>query len=105
MVPIYAWVSFASYLFWDHATLLLLLRDCYESTVLTAFFYLLLIYLSPEPAGQREIMRCDGLSREHDAELRRKGMPVQKWALPLNWVKWKPVVSAVTNASGMKAQC
>jgi hypothetical protein len=105
MVPIYAWVSFASYLFWDHATPLLLLRDCYESTVLTAFFYLLLIYLSPEPAGQREIMRCDGLSREHDAELRRKGMPVQKWALPLNWVKWKPVVSAVANAPGMKAKC
>jgi hypothetical protein len=93
MVPIYAWVSFASYIFWNHATPLLLLRDMYESTVLTSFFYLLLVYLSPDASGQRDIMLHDGLSREHDAELRRKGQPPAKWAFPLNWVKWKPEVS------------
>ena len=41
----------------NHSTPLLLLRDCYESTVLTAFFYLLLLYLSPDPHEQKEIFR------------------------------------------------
>jgi hypothetical protein len=93
MVPIYAWVSFGSYVFWNHATPLLLLRDCYESTVLTAFFYLLLVYISPEPAGQRDVMRRVGMSVERDAELRRKGLPPDKWAFPLFWIKSKPAVS------------
>jgi hypothetical protein len=93
MVPIYAWVSFGSYVFWNHATPLLLLRDCYESTVLTAFFYLLLVYISPELAGQRDVMRRVGMSVERDAELRRKGLPPDKWAFPLFWIKSKPAVS------------
>jgi hypothetical protein len=95
MVPLYAWVSFGSYVFWNHATPLLLLRDCYESTVLTAFFYLLLIYLSPDPHVQRDILRRDGLSREHDRELARQGLPPKKWAFPLHWVKAKPAVGAL----------
>lgn len=41
----------------NHSTPLLLLRDCYESTVLTSFFYLLLLYLSPDPEEQKEIFR------------------------------------------------
>ena len=94
MVPIYAWVSFAAYLYWDHATTLILIRDCYESTVLTAFFYLLLLYLSPDPDGQKDLMRKEGLSRENDEEARRLGKPVKKWALPLGSMKWKPSVSS-----------
>ena len=48
----------------NHSTPLLLLRDCYESTVLTSFFYLLLTYISPDPAEQREIFRkvCESRS-------------------------------------------
>lgn len=76
MVPIYSIVSFASYLFWvshrsyetlkkiqligftqNQSTPLLLLRDCYEATVLTSFFYLLLMYLSPNPVEQKDIFR------------------------------------------------
>jgi len=38
MVPIYAVISMASYLWWNQSTPLLLIRDGYESTVLTAFF-------------------------------------------------------------------
>ncbi|CAL1711248.1 unnamed protein product [Somion occarium] len=90
MVPIYAMISFASYLFWNHSTPLLLLRDCYESTVLTSFFYLLLTYLSPDPAEQKEIFRKEGLSRENDREARRKGQKPRKWVLPLGFVRWKP---------------
>ncbi|KAH9988048.1 organic solute transporter Ostalpha-domain-containing protein [Russula vinacea] len=32
MVPIYSWISLASYLFWDNATPLLLIRDAYEAS-------------------------------------------------------------------------
>ncbi|KAJ3535373.1 hypothetical protein NM688_g6987 [Phlebia brevispora] len=91
MVPIYAVVSFASYLFWNHSTPLLLLRDCYESTVLTSFFYLLLLYLSHDPEEQKEIFRKLGLSRDHDRELRRRGQPPKKWMFPLGSIKWKPI--------------
>ncbi|KAH8087877.1 organic solute transporter Ostalpha-domain-containing protein [Cristinia sonorae] len=90
MVPIYSVVSFASYLFWNHSTPLLLLRDGYESTVLTAFFYLLLMYLSPDPEEQKAIFRKNGLSRENDRAARRKGQKVRKWMFPLGPIKSKP---------------
>ncbi|KAH9973697.1 organic solute transporter Ostalpha-domain-containing protein [Lactifluus volemus] len=90
MVPIYASISLASYLFWDNATPLLLIRDAYEAILLTAFFYLLLTYLSPDPEVQKAIFRKRGLSREADAELRRRGLPPKKWVFPLCMVRWKP---------------
>ncbi|KAI0249237.1 organic solute transporter Ostalpha-domain-containing protein [Lactifluus subvellereus] len=90
MVPIYASISLASYLFWDNATPLLLIRDAYEAILLTAFFYLLLTYLSPDPEVQKAIFRKRGLSREADAELRRRGLPRKKWVFPLGLVRWKP---------------
>ncbi|KAI0061163.1 DUF300-domain-containing protein [Artomyces pyxidatus] len=90
MVPIYATISLASYLFWDHATPLLLIRDAYEAILLTAFFYLLLTYLSPDPEVQKAIFRKEGLSRENDAARIRRGLDVKKWVLPFRSVKWKP---------------
>jgi hypothetical protein len=90
MVPIYASISLASYLFWDNATPLLLIRDSYEAILLTAFFYLLLTYLSPDPEVQKAILLKRGLSREVDAELRRRRQPRKKWVVPLQFVKWKP---------------
>ncbi|KAI0832132.1 DUF300-domain-containing protein [Trametes gibbosa] len=90
MVPLYAIISLASYFWWNHSTPLLLIRDCYESTVLTAFFYLLLLYISPDVNVQKEIFRKNGLSKEHDRWLRKRGEPPQKWMLPLGLVKWRP---------------
>ncbi|KLO10338.1 DUF300-domain-containing protein, partial [Schizopora paradoxa] len=90
MVPLYAIISFASYLFWNQSTPLLLLRDCYEATVLTAFFYLLLLYTSPDPDGQRAIYRKVGLSKENDQEARMRGEPPKKWVLPLGFLRSKP---------------
>ncbi|KAF8891733.1 organic solute transporter Ostalpha-domain-containing protein [Infundibulicybe gibba] len=90
MVPIYAIISFASFLFWNHSTPLLLIRDGYESTVLTAFFYLLLMYLSHDPEEQRAIFLKAGLSREADRIARQKGDEVEKWVFPMGFVKWKP---------------
>lgn len=90
MVPIYASISLASYLFWDNATPLLLIRDAYEAILLTAFFYLLLTYLSPDPEVQKAVFLKRGLSREADAELRRRNQPRKKWVIPLRFVRWKP---------------
>ncbi|KAH9996669.1 organic solute transporter Ostalpha-domain-containing protein [Russula compacta] len=93
MVPIYASISLASYLFWDNATPLLLIRDAYEAILLTAFFYLLLTYLSPDREVQKTIFRKRGLSKEADAECRRRGQPRRKWKpqdglLFLQLMKW-----------------
>ncbi|KAI0301579.1 organic solute transporter Ostalpha-domain-containing protein [Multifurca ochricompacta] len=74
----------------DNATPLLLIRDAYEAIILTAFFYLLLTYLSPDPEVQKAVFQKQGLSREADAELRRRGQPPKKWVFPLGFVKWKP---------------
>ncbi|KAK0504536.1 organic solute transporter Ostalpha-domain-containing protein [Armillaria luteobubalina] len=90
LVPIYAVISLASYFFWNHSTPLLLVRDCYESTVLTSFFYLLLNYLSPDPDEQRAIFMKVGLSREADAKARLAREEPKRWVFPLGSVKWKP---------------
>jgi hypothetical protein len=72
---------------------LLLIRDAYESTVLTSFFYLLLTYLSPNPEDQRAIFHKVGLSRAADAEAVAKGEEPKKWMFPLGFIKAKPAVS------------
>ncbi|THV07774.1 DUF300-domain-containing protein [Dendrothele bispora CBS 962.96] len=90
MVPIYALISLASYFFWNHSTPLLLIRDCYESTVLTSFFYLLLNYLSHDTDEQRAIFLKEGLSREADRIALKKGEKPRKWMFPLGFIKAKP---------------
>ncbi|KAI0685934.1 organic solute transporter Ostalpha-domain-containing protein [Cytidiella melzeri] len=90
MVPLYAVISTASFLFWNHSTPLLLLRDCYESIVLTSFFYLLLLYISPDTEEQKEVFRKNGLSHLNDCLRIAKGEPPKKWMLPLGGVKAKP---------------
>ena len=113
MVPIYALISCASFLFWvrnetrrlsfgltksrlgqNHSTPLILIRDCYEGVVLTSFFYLLLTYLSPNPEEQKEVFRLYGLSRENDRQRRRRGQKPQRWVFPLGFVKSRPAVSS-----------
>jgi hypothetical protein len=74
---------------------LLLIRDAYEAIILTAFFYLLLTYLSPDPEVQKAIFRKRGLSKEADAECRRRGQPRRKWVFPLGFVGWKPQVRRI----------
>ncbi|KAL0956001.1 hypothetical protein HGRIS_002177 [Hohenbuehelia grisea] len=90
MVPIYAVISLASYLFWNHSTPLILIRDAYESTVLTSFFYLLLVYVSPDPDEQKAVFLKVGLSRAADREAVATGEKPKKWVFPLGFMKWKP---------------
>ncbi|CAE6445438.1 unnamed protein product [Rhizoctonia solani] len=70
MVPIYAIITLASYLWLSNATSLLLIRDAYESVVLASFFSLLLEYLAgprhPDPPrskkGEKKRERLDSES-------------------------------------------
>ncbi|THH16253.1 hypothetical protein EW146_g4362 [Bondarzewia mesenterica] len=74
----------------DNSTPLLLVRDCYESIVLTAFFYLLLTYLSPDPEEQKDIFRKEGLSREHDSRLIARGEKPGKSNSKMSLTEVKP---------------
>lgn len=121
MVPIYALISFASYLFWvrrnagqllngctetrngqNHSTPLVLIRDCYEGVVLTSFFYLLLTYLSPNPVEQKDIFRLNGISHENDRQRKKKGQKFQKWIFPLGFVKSRPQVHFVNRSTRLR---
>ncbi|KAH7102170.1 organic solute transporter Ostalpha-domain-containing protein [Auriculariales sp. MPI-PUGE-AT-0066] len=75
MVPIYAVVSMASFVYWNHAVAIVLARDCYESFVLYSFFYLLLLYISNDPMEQRLVFQK---------------VKIDKWMFPLGFVKWRP---------------
>lgn len=87
--------SCSSICFQNHSTPLLLIRDAYESTVLTSFFYLLLMYISPNPDEQRAVFAKVGLSRQADQAAKRKGEDLKKWVFPLGFIKWKPRVSSI----------
>jgi len=74
-----------------------LIRDAYEAIVLTAFFYLLLMYISHDAEEQKRVLLKAGLSLEADKIARDKNQEVQKWVFPLGFVKWKPKVRMIYN--------
>ncbi|KAG6831760.1 hypothetical protein H0H92_007912 [Tricholoma furcatifolium] len=74
----------------DYSTVLILVRDAYESTALTAFLYLLLMYISHDPEEQKALFLTVGLSREADLEARKKGEKPRRWIFPLGFLRWKP---------------
>lgn len=57
MVPIYAIVSFMSYLFYHEALYYQTIRDCYEAVLVTSFFYLILAYTGDTRAEQHAVFR------------------------------------------------
>ena len=75
MVPIYAIVSFMSFLFYKHALYYQTIRDCYEAVLITSFFYLLLAYTGDTRAEQHAVFR---------------NLKFNKWVWPLGSWKWKP---------------
>ncbi|PWN40219.1 DUF300-domain-containing protein, partial [Ceraceosorus guamensis] len=75
MVPIYAIVSWLSYFYYNHAIYYETVRDCYESVVITSFFYLLLQYIGDTPVEQDEVFR---------------NVKLKKWFFPLGWWKYRP---------------
>ncbi|KAG9008950.1 hypothetical protein FRB93_006000 [Tulasnella sp. JGI-2019a] len=76
LVPVYAIISTLSYILYDsYASVLILIRDAYESVVLHAFFWLLLEYISHDAEEQKEVFR---------------EIHLQKWMFPLGFIKRKP---------------
>jgi len=109
MVPLYAIISFASFMFWvgfelpsrwnklnllwkNQSTPIILVRDAYEAIVLTAFFYLLLMYISHDPEEQKRVFLKKGLSKEADLNAVHRGVSPVKWVFPMGFIKWKPRV-------------
>ncbi|KAF2763380.1 DUF300-domain-containing protein [Pseudovirgaria hyperparasitica] len=72
MIPIYATVSFLSYLFYRHAIYFEVLRDCYEAFAIASFFALLCNYLAPNLHDQKEYFRS---------------ITPKNWLFPLTWVQ------------------
>ena len=72
MIPIYATVSFLSYLFYRHAIYFEVLRDCYEAFAIANFFALLCHYLAPTLHEQKDYFRA---------------LTPRNWLLPLNWTQ------------------
>lgn len=70
MVPIYACVSFLSYLFYHHAVYFEVIRDCYEAFAIASFFSLLCHYIAPDLHSQKDYFR--------------KTVP-RNWVLPISW--------------------
>lgn len=72
MVPIYATVSFLSYLFYRHALYFEVIRDCYEAFAIASFFALLCHYTAPNLHSQKDYFRT---------------LKPKEWVLPVNWFK------------------
>jgi len=72
MIPVYAVVSFLSYLFYKHAIYFEVIRDCYEAFAIASFFTLLCHYLEPTLHEQKNYFR----------QLNPKN-----WILPINWLQ------------------
>ncbi|SNX85684.1 uncharacterized protein MEPE_04393 [Melanopsichium pennsylvanicum] len=78
MVPVYAIVSFMSYLFYQEALYYQTIRDCYEAVLVTSFFYLILAYTGDTRAEQHAVFRS--------LDTTLKGF----WVWPLGRCKYSP---------------
>ncbi|KAF2180699.1 DUF300-domain-containing protein [Zopfia rhizophila CBS 207.26] len=72
MIPIYATVSFLSYLYYRHAIYFDVLRDCYEAFAIASFFTLMCHYIAPNLHEQKHYFR---------------NIEVKNWIWPLNWMQ------------------
>ncbi|CAI6336954.1 unnamed protein product [Periconia digitata] len=72
MIPIYAVVSFLSYLNYRHAIYFELIRDCYEAFAISSFFTLLCHYIAPDLHEQKAYFR---------------GVTPKNWVWPVNWMQ------------------
>lgn len=72
MIPIYAFTSFLSYVFYRDAVYYKLVRDCYEAYAIASFFTLMCHYVAPN-------------LHEQKAYLRR--VRPKKWAWPVSWAQ------------------
>lgn len=57
MVPVYAVVSFLSYLYYNHSVYFEVIRDCYEAFAIASFFSLMCAYTAPDLHHQKHYFR------------------------------------------------
>lgn len=74
MIPIYAIVSFLSFLFYKKAVYFEVLRDCYEAFAIASFFTLLCHYVAPDLHQQKVYFR--------------KLAPIQNWFWGVFGLQW-----------------
>ncbi|KAF2400850.1 DUF300-domain-containing protein [Trichodelitschia bisporula] len=72
MIPVYATISFVSYVFYRHAIYWEVLRDCYEAFAIAAFFALMSSYIEPTLHDQKEYFRK---------------IQVDNWVWPVPWMQ------------------
>lgn len=57
MIPVYAIISFLSFLFIDYAVYWQVIRDCYEAFAIASFFTLMCHYIAPDLHEQKNYFR------------------------------------------------
>lgn len=72
MIPIYAVVSFLSYLYYKKAIYFEVLRDCYEAFAIASFFTLMCHYIAPNLHDQKEYFRS---------------VEPKNWVWPITWMQ------------------
>ncbi|KAF2638573.1 DUF300-domain-containing protein [Massarina eburnea CBS 473.64] len=72
MIPIYAVVSFLTYLYYKHAIYFELVRDCYEAFAISSFFTLMCHYIAPTLHEQKEYFR---------------NVQPKNWVWPMTWMQ------------------
>jgi ABC-type sugar transport system permease subunit len=72
MVPVYAAVSFLSYLYYQHSVYFEVIRDCYEAFAIASFFSLLCAYIARDLHAQKEYFRT---------------ITPRKWIWPMGWLQ------------------
>ncbi|KAF2497710.1 DUF300-domain-containing protein [Lophium mytilinum] len=72
MIPIYATVSFLSYLYYRHAVYFEILRDCYEAFAISSFFTLMCHYLAHDLHDQKNYFRT---------------VKPRNWVWPMTWIQ------------------
>jgi hypothetical protein len=72
MIPIYAIVSFLSYLYYHKAVYFEVLRDCYEAFAIASFFTLMCHYIAPNLHEQKDYFRS---------------VQPKNWVWPVTWMQ------------------
>lgn len=72
MIPIYAFTSFLSYVFYRDAVYYKLVRDCYEAYAIASFFTLMCHYIAPNL---------------HEQKIYLSSVRPKNWAWPLAWLQ------------------
>ena len=70
VIPVYAWTTLLSYVFYRRAVYCELVRECYSAYAVASFFTLMCHYIAPDLHEQKEYFRH---------------VEPKNWGWPLNW--------------------